>query len=86
MFCTATFAYSNAIVLNFKYVTRHAKKAHLGSYVITSEKTFQTSQVLTSFSGNCCSRWLSNLREFLCGFVQRFLKIANGAWKIAFII
>ena len=31
-------------------VTRHAKRDHLGSYVITSEKTFETSRLLMSFS------------------------------------
>ena len=40
-------------------VTCHAKRDFLGSNVVTSEMTFKASQVLTSFSSNYFSRWLS---------------------------
>ena len=48
-------------VKSYIYVTRHAKRDLLGSNIVRSEMTFKASQVLTSFSSNYFSRWMSSI-------------------------
>ena len=48
-------------MIRYIYVTRHAKRDLLGSNVVTSEMTFKATQVLTSFSSNYFTRWLSSI-------------------------